>query len=149
PLPHLDRPSVPVPGQGCLLLESLTTHGHQAGQQRLGQALAGFAVPAGERRARREALGDARGVETRDRRPARGAVTVDLTQEGPERDDRGKDAVSGLDTFLAYEIDNVLDRQHGTERAGPLLEEAAKQALYLCHSSTSNSMHHGSPPWSI
>jgi hypothetical protein len=145
----LDRPSVPVPGSGCLLLEPLTTQERQAGQQRLGQALACFAVPAGERRTRREALGDARGVETCDCRPARGVVTVDLTHEGPERDHRGKDAVSGLDTFLAYEIDHVLDRQHSTERAGTLLEEPAKQALYLCHSSTSDSMHHGRPPWSI
>ena len=51
---------------------------------------------------------------------------MDLTQEGPERDQWGKDALSGLDTFLAYEIDKVLDRQHGTERAGPLLEEPAQ-----------------------
>ena len=68
---------------------------------------------------------------------------MDLTQEGPERDHWGKDAVSGLDTFLAYEIDNVLNRQHGTERTGTLLEEPAKQALYLCHSSTSDRMYHG------
>src|SRR4029434_2513296 len=62
-------------------------HGHGGGQRCLGRALAGFAVPAGERRARREALGDARGVETRDRRPARRDVTVDCTQESPERAD--------------------------------------------------------------
>ena len=30
-----------------------------------------------------------------------------------------------------------------------VLEEPAEQALYLCHSSTSDRMHHGRPPWSI
>src|SRR4029453_4119644 len=145
----LDRPSVPVPGHGGLLLEPWPTQGHQAVQQRLGQALACFAVPAGERRTRRQALGDPCGVETRDCCPARGVITVDLIHEGPERDHRGKDAVSGLDTFLAYELDNVLDRQHGTERAGTLLEEPAKQALYLSNNSTSERMQQGSPPWWI
>jgi hypothetical protein len=29
---------------------------------------------------------------------------------GPERDHRGKEAVSGLDTFLADALDHVLDR---------------------------------------
>jgi hypothetical protein len=71
---------------------------------------------------------------------------VHLTQEGPERDYWGKDAVIGLDTVLAHEIDNVLNRQHGAEWAGALLEEPVEQALYLCQSSTSDRMPHGRPP---
>src|SRR4030095_346390 len=75
----LDRTAVPVPGWGHLLLEPLTALVHQAVQQRIGKTPALLAVPTGERRTRREALGDACRTETRDCRTAGGVVAVYLT----------------------------------------------------------------------
>jgi hypothetical protein len=77
---------------------------------------------------------------------ARGGITVDLTQEGTQRDHRGEDAVGSLDTFLAHEVNAILDRQHGAARAGAVLQEPAEQALSVHQSSTSDSMQHGRPP---
>ena len=47
--------------------------------------------------------------------PARGIIAVNLTQESPERG-----------PFLAYQVDDVLDRQHGAEQAEVVLQELAE-----------------------
>jgi len=123
----LHCPSVPVPGPGCLLLEPMATQVHQAGQQRLGPTVARLAVAAGEGRTQRQALGNARSIETRDRRTARGVITMDLPQEGPECDHGSEDAVAGLTPFLANPVDDVLARQHGAEGSRAVLQEPAEQ----------------------
>jgi hypothetical protein len=48
---------------------------------------------------------------------------MNLPQESTERHQRGEDAVAGLDTFLAEEVDDVLDRQHCAAREGAILQE--------------------------
>src|SRR5229473_2781019 len=145
-LHHLDRTSVPVPSRRHLLLEPLSAQRYQAVSQRLRKALARLTVPASERRTRLEALGDARRVETCDRRTARGVVTVHLPQESTKRHQRGEDAVAGLDTFLAEEVDDVLDRQHCAAREGAILQEPLEEVLSLRQGSTSDSMPHSRPP---
>src|SRR6185436_8619282 len=102
---------MPVPGRGDLLLEPLSAPRHQTVQQRLRQALARFAVSAGQRRPWRQALSGACRVEPCDRRTARGVIAVNLPQERTERHQWGEDAVTGLDTCLTDEVDDVLDRQ--------------------------------------
>jgi hypothetical protein len=54
---------------------------------------------------------------------------VDLAQEGAQRHQGGEEPLAGLDTFLADEVDDILDRQHGAERKGALLREPVEQAL--------------------
>jgi hypothetical protein len=75
----LDRPSMPVPGRGHLLLEPLSALRHQARQQRLGKPLTRLAIPPSERGPRLQALGNACRIEPRDCRPAGGVVAVYLT----------------------------------------------------------------------
>lgn len=115
-------------------------------EYRLGQAAARLTVPASERRTRLQVLGDACRVAPCDRRTARRVVAVHWPQESPERHHGGEEAVAGLDTCLAEEVDDVLDRQHGAEREGAVLQEPLEEGLSLRQGSTSDSMPHRRRP---
>ncbi len=117
-----------------------------AGQGGLGQALPGLAVAAGAGGAARPAVGDAVGEQAGDGGDAGVVLADDLGEEGPQRHQRGEEALAEGDGLGRQGIEDALGGEDFAEGQADALQEVPAQGLQLGQRCQPRRMSHERPP---